>query len=262
MATQLREKKIKSADRVLEILEMFDAERDSVTVMDVVRDLRYPQSSTSELLGSLVKHGYLVRDRYARTYRPTARVALLGAWVQPTLFRHGRLLPMMDELRAACGTPVALGSMVGVVLKHFHVAGDVPPALRAGTSHHPLHTPLGKTILSMSQREYLRKLVHRLNAESEAAERVRFEELTPELDAIRAAGFATGSIGGGYSSVTVLLPQAASDERLALGLIVPDAELPARQEELVRALRTGVASHFGPVLTRSSAPAQSYAMAS
>jgi len=263
MVALIREKKIKSADRVLEILEMFDAQRDSVTVMDVARCLHYPQSSTSELLGSLVRHGYLVRDRYARTYRPTSRVALLGAWVQPTLFRHGRLLPMIDELRDECGAGVALGSIVGVGLKHLHVVGEVPDALRTGSEHHALHSPLGKTILSIAQREYVRKLVHRLNAENDPDVRVRFDDLAVELDRARSQGFAAGAIGEDYSMVAVLLPAAAGDEKLALGLIVPSADLGARQDDLVHALRSAVSSHLKPATSRPTpVPAHAYAMAS
>ena len=97
MATALQEKKIKSADRVLEIFEMFNEQRTAVTVMDVARALNAPQSSTSELLGSLVRRGYLVRKRGERVFRPTSRVALLGAWVHPALFRNGKLLQLMRD---------------------------------------------------------------------------------------------------------------------------------------------------------------------
>ena len=103
MFRSLSPKKIKSAERVLEVLRYFNADREEATVMDIAREMGYPQSSTSELLRCLVMLGYLHRDRYARTYRPTARVALLGAWVQPKLFRRGHLLPMLDRLAEETG---------------------------------------------------------------------------------------------------------------------------------------------------------------
>jgi len=74
-------KMVKSAQRVMELLEFFTAERPEATVMDIVRVLDYPQSSASELLRCLVSLGYLSYDRYRRTYRPTTRVPLLGSWV-------------------------------------------------------------------------------------------------------------------------------------------------------------------------------------
>src|SRR6516225_4571403 len=121
MTRALEPKKIKSAHRALEVLEYFNANRREATVMDIARAMTCPQSSTSELLSCLVALGYLHRDRYARTYRPTARVALLGAWVQPKLFRRGHLLPMLDRLAEETGLTVFLASKVGLTVQYIHV---------------------------------------------------------------------------------------------------------------------------------------------
>jgi DNA-binding IclR family transcriptional regulator len=253
MATVLREKKIKSANRVLEILELFDRSRQAVTVMDVARALGVPQSSTSELLGCLVKQGYLQRDRYARTYAPTARVALLGAWVQPSLFRHGSLLPMMDEIVEESGHVALLGSMVGVALRHVHVVGaSIPTGLSAGSDHSLLHSPMGKVLLSTFDREVVRKLVHRLNAEAEPERIVRINELFEDLDQTRAQGFATGSTeDAGNLIVAVLLPQ-SGEEQLSLGIVAPADEVDDGLQEYVRLLRSAVSSHLGPMLASCS----------
>lgn len=88
---------IKSAHRVLEILEYFDQDRRVATVMEMSRTLNYPQSSTSELLRCLTRLGYLHYNRVRRTYSPTARVALLGAWVKPSLFRADRCCPRLTR---------------------------------------------------------------------------------------------------------------------------------------------------------------------
>ena len=168
MGSSVDPKKIKSAQRVLEVLEFFDDERQEATVMDIARAMGYPQSSTSELLGCLVVLGYLHRDRYARTYRPTARAAVLGAWVQPTLFRHGRLLPMMDQLAAESGAAVVLASKVGVEVQYIHTvtpAGVSAEAWTPGSHGRLLHTAAGRALLSTSDNDLVRKLVHRLNAE-------------------------------------------------------------------------------------------------
>ena len=249
MASILREKKIKSANRVLEILELFDASRQTVTVMDVARALGVPQSSTSELLGCLVNQGYLQRDRYSRTYAPTARVALLGAWVQPSLFRHGRLLPMMDQIVAEGAHPALLGSLVGVALRHVHVVGDAPAELRAGSDHHLLHSPMGKVLLSTFDREVVRKLVHRLNAETADAGRiVKIADLFVELDQVRAQGFATGTTDDGRHGIVAVLLPPSSDEQLSLGILVDRDDLDGGLVDHVRLLRSAVSSHLGPVL--------------
>ena len=77
---------VKSAQRVLEVLEYFAATRDPATVAEVSRQLAFPQSSTSMLLSSLETLGYLTYDADDRTFRPTVRVMLLGSWIQDELF--------------------------------------------------------------------------------------------------------------------------------------------------------------------------------
>src|SRR5271166_373165 len=124
-------KTIKSAERVLHVLEFFDSSRTKATVMEISRQLGYPQSSTSELLRCLVKMGYLNYDRYRRTYEPTARVPLLGAWVQPGLFRQGHLLPMLDEVSRACAQTVTLSSAVGLDVHYIHVVPALGVAMPA-----------------------------------------------------------------------------------------------------------------------------------
>ncbi|MBB4615063.1 IclR family transcriptional regulator [Novosphingobium taihuense] len=243
MATVMREKKIKSADRVLEIFEMFSADRQEVTVMDVARTLCVPQSSTSELLGSLVRRGYLYRDRAARTFRPTARVALLGAWVQPQLFRHGRLLPMMDALKDETGQAVVLASMIGLDIKHVHVVGDeLPAALASGTQHHALHSPFGIALLSIMYRENVRKLVHRLNAESEAALHVRYSDLEVQLNRASKQGYVVGELGNGMAAVAVLLPQRLGEEQLVVGISGKSDTIHAHCDQFVQTLRGAIAS--------------------
>ncbi len=112
---------IKSAHRVLEIFEYFDRDHRSTTVMDLSRSLSYPQSSASELLRCLTRLGYLHYDRYQRTYSPTARVALLGAWVEPSLFRGGAVVTLMDRVAEVVGETVVLSTATGYVVQHLHV---------------------------------------------------------------------------------------------------------------------------------------------
>jgi DNA-binding IclR family transcriptional regulator len=248
-------KKVKSAERVLEVLRYFNADRQEATVMDIAREMGYPQSSTSELLRCLVQLGYLHRDRYARTYRPTARVALLGAWVQPKLFRRGHLLPMLDRLAEETGQTVFLASKVGLTIQYIHVVAprDAGPAtLAEGTTTYLLHSAPGKALLSTQDQEQTRKLIHRLNAETEdPVLRISFPAFVAELDHIRARGYAAGVGEPGSAVVSILLPRtranAATDERLVMGIHGPAEQIAENEEQLVGAMRGAIARHLRPV---------------
>ena len=109
---QIESNKAKIAKRVIEVLEFFDEDHPQATVMDIVRRFDRPQSSTSELLSSLVDLGLLHKDPCSRSYSPTPRAAMLGAAVQPKLVRDGVLTGLIDRLSAQTGLGVAVFGMV------------------------------------------------------------------------------------------------------------------------------------------------------
>ncbi len=72
---------VKSARRVLEILERFEAEKRPLGVSEIAQVLGYPLSSTSMLLNTLARLGYLNLDPASRKFAPTMSVAMLGDWI-------------------------------------------------------------------------------------------------------------------------------------------------------------------------------------
>src|SRR3546814_12147433 len=89
--------------------------------LEISRTLKWPQSSTSVLLKSLVSLGYLQNDRFRRTYRPPRRVCLLGNWVDPALVRQGELLMQADALARRARKTVIIATMNGLKVKHIYL---------------------------------------------------------------------------------------------------------------------------------------------
>lgn len=230
---------IKSAHRVLEILEYFDRDHHTATVMDLARSLNYPQSSTSELLRCLTRLGYLHYNRYNRTYAPTARVALLGSWVDPALFRGGAVIAALDRIGDALGATVALSTAINYVVQEVHVvkgasadAVDEDPT----RTEHLMHSPQGKLLLSSYQDAHVRSALHRLNAEEADPERrVRIPEYLRELAEIRARGLIVDATyrDDGVGAIAMLLPQRCGAERLVLSILAPAGVITARSDEFV-----------------------------
>lgn len=255
-------KQIKSAKRVLEVFEFFTAQRDEATVMAIAREYGYPQSSTSELLGCLVELGFLTRDRHRRTYRPTAKVAMLGAWTHPGLFRRGHLLTLMDDLAIDLNCSVMLTGCVGLRTEHFEFieGGTVLPA---GEEAGPLTCGMiGRLLLSVHDRIAMRKLIHRMNSEVDEADRVRCDDFLVEVDDIRTQGFAVsaGLAEGQGGIVSIRLPQSIANENLALTIVVSVGDLRGCGFFL-RALRDAIGRLVdpAPVAMRPAAIAQASA---
>jgi DNA-binding IclR family transcriptional regulator len=257
--TTREERTIKSARRVLEILEYFDREHPSATVMDMSRALSYPQSSTSELLRSLTRLGYLHYNRYRRTYTPTARVALLGAWVDPTLFRGGAVLEALDHVAALVGETVLLSTAANYVVQHLHVvhgASEHAITDHAGREESLLHSPQGRMILSSYRDMHIRSALHRLNAEEPDPERrVRINETFAELIELRKQGFVVQPEAheDGSGVIAILLPPRRGIERLALSVIAPREVIEARKDEILQ-IMLAERDHVLPQETQAAAP--------
>ena len=247
MARSLDPKKIKSAQRVLEVLEFFSGDRQECTVMDIARQYGYPQSSTSELLSCLVTLGFLRRDRWSRTYKPTARAAMLGAWVQPERFRYGQVAQMMDELACELGATVFLSHRVDVAMQIAHTApGGVKECdRRPGENLQLLHSAPGKAFLSTHCTSDTKKIVHRINAECEDKDRIKTEEFLNELKTIRSKGYAISHSDEDYAFVSIQLPSELADEPLILTAEMSRKDFDSRLDYVVQTLRGAVARAFG-----------------
>ena len=228
---------IKSAHRVLEILEYFDQDRRHATVMDMSRTLNYPQSSTSELLRCLTRLGYLHYNRVRRTYSPTARVALLGAWVKPSLFRGGPVLSAIDEIASITGESVLLSSSTNYALQHLHVIhghSDHAVDVHAGDEFSILHSAQGLLLLSSYSNEGVRSAVHRLNAEEPDPNRhVRVNDLLVEFATVREKGWVIDENRHGMGCVAVLLPFGRNMERLIISIVASPAVIAERGQEML-----------------------------
>lgn len=101
--------KVKSADRVLDILELFASTDQSLALRDVTRILGVPKSSGFMLLGTLTARGYLMRDLGDR-YRLAPAMAQ-GGWVGGVLGQIFRVAqPWMDQLLEAHSESLVLGA--------------------------------------------------------------------------------------------------------------------------------------------------------
>jgi DNA-binding IclR family transcriptional regulator len=239
MTKRYEVKKVKSAQRVLEVLEYFNADRHHATVMDIARSMGYPQSSTSELLSCLVSLGYLHTDRRARVYWPSARVALLGAWVSPVLFRQGKLLPMMDRLAEQTGASVVLTSKVDIWTQCLHsvanAAHDETP--QVGARELLTKSAAGKLLLSTLEPDHMRKLVHRINAQIAPEARIPLDRLLADIHDLSQRKIAGGTDAEGSGVIAMLLPQVAGAEPLTVGLHCATDDLARNAGEYIRMLK-------------------------
>lgn len=218
--------KAKIARRVIEVLEYFDDTHREATVMDIVRRYNRPQSSTSELLSSLVELGLLHKDPYSRAYSLTPRAALLGTSGQPELVRDGRIVRLMDRLVAQTGLSVALHSMVGldaqvVSWRHGPRALAATRELTGGVKEPLARSAAGWLMLSTVARQRCEGVVRRLNAEADEANKFAFSDMMARIDTCRDPGhvFGPAGFGSGAESLCALIPRQPDGHPLVISVI-------------------------------------------
>lgn len=251
--------KAKIARRMVEVLDYFDDEHPQLTVMDIVRRYNRPQSSTSELLSSLVELGFLYKNPYSRSYSLTPRAAMLSAVAQPEIIRHGHLAEIIDRLVAQTGLTVGVFGMVRLTAQIFHHKTGTRPIgsansrkISRGLQERLSDSAAGWLLLSTlppSQRE---GVLRRLNAEAPDDKKFQVSELSQQIAACAQSGSSHGAAGFETNAQTccILLPGQPEKQPLALGFLYePNAQLEA--ETLIECLRDAVNRTVHPARTEA-----------
>jgi DNA-binding IclR family transcriptional regulator len=242
---------IKTARRVFEIFELFDATQRPMSLKEVVERFAYPVSSAAALLKSMVALGYLDYDRFSRTYMPTMRMATLGNWVHGALFGEGHILRLMTHLHAVTEETITLGVQSDLFAQYVHVLPSPQPIqyrVSPGTLRPLARSGLGLLLLSARPDATIEKLLRRVNAEEpDPAKRVAFPELMKRIAEVRRDGyvFSRHTFVRGAGIITMLLPEANFGRLFAIGVAGPVDRLEEKQGLILRELRTGIAGLAG-----------------
>ncbi|MEC9432665.1 MAG: IclR family transcriptional regulator [Pseudomonadota bacterium] len=229
---------VKSAVRVIEILEFFEAERRALKVSDIVEGLRMPQSSVSTLMKTLAAQGYVEFEPQTRRYRPAARLAFLGHWALGGPGNVEQVQILMRTLAERSEESVLLGAQKGLFMQYLSIIEsphNLRFSLRPGIVR-PLHgSGIGIMLLTRRTDEEIRRIVRRHRAEFGAEDGWPDEERTLEnVRQARAQGYIEtyGIASRGAGTICTLLPMPGSGPCLGIALGGPLSRLDGHREEL------------------------------
>ena len=106
---------VKSASRVLDMLEFLSVTEKPIGVSDVARRLRLPKSSAQALLRTLLGRGYLVHAGLGYQLSPLVGS---GGWIGGTVARLGQLAKTVMESAAEV---TGESAFLGVLTRDWHV---------------------------------------------------------------------------------------------------------------------------------------------
>lgn len=233
---------VKSAQRALEILEVFARQRRPLALKEILDETGYPTSSGSALMKSLVALGYLDYDRERRTYFPTMRIAVLGSWVPDVLFGDGALLPALEALHQSLGETVVLAVQSDLHAQYVHVIHSAEPLqFRAppGTRRPLARSGMGLALLSAKSDTEIERLRRRINASGEDGLPQTREELMARVGEVRARGFAfsRNSISPGLGIIGAALPKGPFGRIFAVGVAGRVERLDDKKDAIVADLQ-------------------------
>lgn len=240
------ESAVKSAGRVLDIFELFEAQQRPLRISEIVSALNLPQSSVSMLIKTMRDMGYVDFDPQMRTYRPSVRLAFLGSWAAGPAGTSDRLRAAMREVSEATQESVLLGRQMGYRMQYLSVIESrhaLRFTLHPGLVRVAFRTGIGIAILSTRPDNEVRRLVTRYNAERDPDAPVIGEGWVAEqIGQARAQGYymSNGMVTSGAGVVAVALKSLVRGQLLGLGIGAPLSRLDARRDALVDVLLDAV----------------------
>ncbi|OXI49080.1 IclR family transcriptional regulator [Burkholderia aenigmatica] len=222
---------VKSAQRVLELLEYFADVRRPASIKEICQSLGYPQSSTSVLMKSLVDLGYFDYEQRTRMYVPNLRLALSTSWIQEEMYSTQSLLRLMGDVQQRTGHAVMIGAQDGVFVRYLHVlqANDRSRfALKSGALRPLFRSAAGKMLLTTKTDREIELLLHRANVvEQDVLLRLDLATAREEIVRVRLDGYSMsrGTATPGGAALAVLLPVRRGAPQMTLSIGGPIAEI-------------------------------------
>ena len=235
-------RKIKSAERTLALFELFSREQRPFTVGYIARTMGIPQPSVSMLLRNLQEQGYLEYDGRSRTFAPSIRVALLGAWVDRRFSQAGEFGSRLSTLQTRIGETALVGIQNGASAQYVLAqTADHPDRLDVLSGHFRSLTcsAIGRALLSQKEDQDILAWARRCNAEAlEVRFKVNEAEFLAKIHGYQQQGYAetAGDMTPGVGVFAVCIRSPMGSSPIAVGLGGPMERIEKRRHEITEAL--------------------------
>jgi DNA-binding IclR family transcriptional regulator len=185
--------KVKSADRVLDIFELFTGEKDSYNLTEISKGLNMPSSSTYLILQNMLNRGYLEMDRSGKQFRIGYKLFSIRSGYMRNASLTGEFNQIAEKIIDDLNETVSLSIRADNQL--LYIGEKVSThSLRFNPSMGntlPLHaTASGKILLSDLTMDELRALYPSEQLEKVTSKTIStFSDLLKELEKVRKQGF-------------------------------------------------------------------------
>jgi DNA-binding IclR family transcriptional regulator len=240
---------VKSAIRVLEVLEQFGEMRQPLRLKDIASSLHYPVSSTAALLKSLADCGYLSFDRNSRLYYPTNKLPDLGSRLASAAIEEGALTATMHALQEATGEMIVVATPNDIYVEYIKAlrsTHEIQLYTPPGTRRLMVQSSMGWLLLSRTERVAALRIYRRTISagelhRSEFSERQLIDRLQKWRDSdyvfTTFSDFVKSTPHVGGAMVAMLVPTPPNNRSLVLGVGGPADRLSKNRNKIVKHMR-------------------------
>ena len=253
---------VKSADRVLDILELFASTDRALALRDVARILGFPKSSAHMLLGTLISRGYLLRteDDLFRLVPAMDQGGWVGG-IAGQIFRAAQ--PHLDRLVLEQEESVVLGAPTAGLDVRLLSHRISPQAVRYDVTNMPVipgwSTAMGHAILSrLPQDRVLAYLENTEMVQSTPQTVIEVDAILERLAQHRARGHALNINERFEGASGAAVPRCDPDgvPRAALNCVTVTPRFLRKQAAIVAALKAAAAEIEAEVFGKAHNPSE------
>lgn len=220
---------VKSADRVLDILELFAERREAINLTELARELDMPASSAHKLLQNLLSRGYLETDKQGKMFRLGYKLFEIGSrYAQRTdLAGEFQLVAqkMVDTINESVFMTIRNGEMA-LYIAEKQSTHPVRFVSHLGMQL-PLHaTAMGKVLLSgMAEEEVARLYPDKQLGRLTDTTITDYDELLRQIERIRTdgLGYSQGESVHGIRCVAAPVYGASGQIVSSIGVSMPES---------------------------------------
>lgn len=244
---------IRAVERALAIFDAFDAQHQSLSLLEIGDRISMPKATTFRLVNTLQRNGFLVRLEDQR-YCLSLKILRLSGLVKSTLGIREAARPAMAEVCRATGETVTLNIRAGVERICIDVVDTPSPLMtivRPGEHVSLLRGATARLLLAYAGEAEIDRIV----AQSAADRKVDETELRADLAKIRKQGFActSGQRIPGVTAISVPIFDIKDEVHYSLSLTGPSIRMDTRLTEF-KAIMLDAGASISAMMGTSQSP--------
>jgi IclR family transcriptional regulator, KDG regulon repressor len=215
------------------VLSLFNHDRRELGMLEAARLLGWPKSTTSRILSSLARAGFLDRDLATNRYRVGMRLAALGAFAGRATPLQQIVQPLLQQLTRETGETSTLAVRSGPEGVDIEVVRGAEWVLQGDWvgRRFPLHaTASGKALIAWGEPVELRRLLGPRLRRFTPKTVTSFDRLAADLAQVRARGYAAvrGEIIADLVAVAAPVRDFSGEVVAAIAIGIPIGRAPIK----------------------------------